>query len=81
MDHIEEEIRDIMFYICNLATLLELNMETILEKNIKKLAKRYPKGFKSEKSINRFVFSFKHRLWSCRDKVVNNSLILWNKEI
>ena len=62
VDHIEEEIRDVMFYICNLATLLELNMETILEKNIKKLAKRYPKGFESEKSINRFVFHFRHRL-------------------
>ena len=36
VDHIEEEIGDVMFYICNLATLLELNMETILEKNIKK---------------------------------------------
>ena len=51
-----------MFYICNLVTLLEINMETILEKNIKKLAKRYPKGFESEKSINRIVFRVRHRL-------------------
>lgn len=53
VDHVEEEIGDVMFYICNLATLLGLNMETILDKNINKLAKRYPKGFESERSINR----------------------------
>ena len=50
---LSEEIGDVMWYLTNLATLLGLPMEEILEENIKKLEERYPKGFSEEKSINR----------------------------
>ena len=50
---VHEELGDIMFYITNLATALEMDMEMILENNISKLAKRYPNGFSSEDSIAR----------------------------
>ena len=51
--HIEEELGDTMFYICNLATLLDINMEEVLEKNIEKLNKRYKNGFSYKASIDR----------------------------
>ena len=51
--HIEEELGDTMFYICNLATLLDINMEDVLEKNIEKLNKRYKNGFSYKASIDR----------------------------
>ena len=52
-EHIAEELGDTMFYICNLATLLDINMEDVLEKNIEKLNKRYKNGFSCKASIDR----------------------------
>lgn len=51
--HLKEEIGDVMFYIVNLANVLELDMEEVLEDNINKLRKRYPQGFDADRSINR----------------------------
>ena len=51
--HLEEEIGDLMWYIVNLATIYDLSMETILDKNIEKLHKRYKVGFTKRESINR----------------------------
>lgn len=48
-----EELGDIMWYLTNIATLFNLPMDNILDKNIKKLEERYPEGFSEEKSINR----------------------------
>lgn len=53
IDHIEEEIGDVMFYIANLCNILNLDLEDILECNYNKLLKRYPEGFSEERSINR----------------------------
>ena len=53
MDHIKEEIGDVMFYMVNLCNALVLDLETLLEKNYAKLLKRYPEGFNSEQSVNR----------------------------
>lgn len=53
IQHLSEEIGDVMFYIVNLATVLGLDMCEILENNISKLKKRYPEGFDADKSINR----------------------------
>lgn len=53
VEHLAEEMGDVMFYIVNLATLIGIEMEDVLEKNVRKLEKRYPNGFNSENSINR----------------------------
>lgn len=50
---VEKELGDVMWYIANLATRLDLSMENILEKNIEKLKIRYPKQFSYEDSLNR----------------------------
>ena len=50
---VAEEIGDLMFYIVNLCTLLDLDMRVVLQGNVDKLKKRYPNGFEVEKSINR----------------------------
>ena len=52
-EHITEELGDTMFYICNLATLLDIDMKDVLEKNIEKLNKRYKNGFSCKASIDR----------------------------
>ncbi|MBR5794962.1 MAG: nucleoside triphosphate pyrophosphohydrolase family protein [Erysipelotrichaceae bacterium] len=48
-----EELGDVAWYLAELATVLEVDLDTILMNNIKKLAKRYPDGFKEEDSIYR----------------------------
>lgn len=50
---VEEELGDVMFYISNLATSLNISMENVLENNVEKLRKRYPNGFSKEDAIIR----------------------------
>ena len=53
LEHVEEELGDVMFYIVNLATLMGINMEAAIERNFEKLLKRFPNGFSVEDSIAR----------------------------
>ena len=52
-DDLEEEIGDMLFYLAWLFRLYNIDMETVLEKNVEKLKKRYPDGFDVERSIKR----------------------------
>ncbi len=52
-DKLVEELGDVAWYLAELAMVLEVDLDTILTNNIKKLAKRYPEGFKEEDSIYR----------------------------
>ncbi len=47
------ELGDVAWYLAELATVLNVDLEDILKGNIEKLRKRYPEGFSKEKSINR----------------------------
>lgn len=51
--HLAEEIGDTLFYIVNLCTVYNLDVEDILQANVDKLKKRFPNGFDAERSINR----------------------------
>ena len=48
-----EELGDVLWYIIDIASTVGISFETIQQENIKKLDKRYPNGFSSERSINR----------------------------
>lgn len=48
-----KELGDIAWYLAETAYALDIPLEDILRGNIEKLAKRYPEGFSSERSINR----------------------------
>ena len=52
-EKIIEELGDVCWYIAEIATVLDVKLEDILEGNIEKLSKRYKKGFTVEESINR----------------------------
>ena len=54
--NVEEEIGDLMWYIVNFCTEYDIDLESVLDKNISKLQKRFPdKVFSSEHAINRNV--------------------------
>jgi len=48
-----KELGDIAWYLAEMATVLDIEMEEIFVKNIEKLKKRYPEGFDKEKSLHR----------------------------
>lgn len=48
-----KELGDVAWYLAEAAYALDIDLETILIKNIEKLKKRYPEGFSKENSINR----------------------------
>lgn len=52
-DQLINELGDVCWYIVILAKGLGADLETVMKKNIEKLMKRYPDGFKKENSINR----------------------------
>ena len=52
-DKLIKELGDIAWYLAEMATVLDIELEEVLERNIEKLKKRYPEGFDKEKSVNR----------------------------
>lgn len=52
-EHLLEEIGDVAWYLAELATVLDVDLEEVLANNIEKLKARYPEGFESVRSINR----------------------------
>lgn len=47
------ELGDVCWYIAIMATGLNVDLETVMKKNIEKLMKRYPDGFEKERSLHR----------------------------
>ena len=52
-EHLIKELGDIAWYLAEVATVLDVDLEEVLTRNIEKLKARYPEGFSIEKSINR----------------------------
>lgn len=53
VDKLKKELGDIQWYIADLCSKHNLDLEDVAKTNIDKLNKRYPEGFSTEKSINR----------------------------
>ena len=52
-ERLAKELGDIAWYLAETAWALDIPLEDIFRGNIEKLAKRYPEGFASERSLNR----------------------------
>ena len=52
-EKIIKELGDVAWYMAEIATVLEVELEDVLVQNIEKLKKRYPEGFSTEKSVHR----------------------------
>lgn len=53
ISHIEKELGDLMWFIAEYCTAMDLNLDDVMKKNIDKLKARYPDGFEVEKSLHR----------------------------
>ena len=54
-EKIVKELGDVAWYMAEIATVLDVELEDVFVQNIEKLKKRYPEGFSVEKSVNREV--------------------------
>ena len=54
-EKLAKELGDIAWYLAETAWAMDIPLENILQKNLDKLAKRYPDGFDSARSVNRSV--------------------------
>ena len=54
-DVVVKELGDVMWYVAEICSALQLDMSDVAGRNIEKLQARYPDGFSSERSINRAV--------------------------
>ena len=52
-EHLIKELGDVLWYVVLAAQILDVDLETIMKKNIDKLLARYPNGFSEERSKNR----------------------------
>ena len=52
-DKLVKELGDVLWYIAEVCTSLDLSIDEVMKKNIEKLTKRYQNGFSKEASINR----------------------------
>ncbi|KEI78146.1 nucleotide pyrophosphohydrolase [Clostridium botulinum A2 117] len=52
-DKLIEELGDVLWYITYLSKVIGSDLETIANKNIEKLKKRYPEGWDPDRSIHR----------------------------
>lgn len=52
-DKLKDELGDVLWYLSNLAELMDIDLRDIAEHNIEKLKQRYPDGFSKERSQNR----------------------------
>lgn len=48
-----KELGDVAWYLAETAFALDVDLETVMIRNIEKLKQRYPKGFETERSKNR----------------------------
>jgi NTP pyrophosphatase (non-canonical NTP hydrolase) len=52
-DKLVNELGDVCWYIAILASGLNVDLETVMKKNIEKLQRRYPDGFDTSRSLHR----------------------------
>lgn len=51
--HVKKELGDVLWFVAEVATAYEWDLNEIAEMNIEKLEARYPNGFEVEKSLHR----------------------------
>jgi NTP pyrophosphatase (non-canonical NTP hydrolase) len=52
-EHMLLELGDVAWYLALSAYALDCDLETVFQKNLEKLRKRYPDGFATERSLHR----------------------------
>lgn len=53
-----EEMGDVLWFMAELADVLDVPLEEVARRNIEKLRKRYPNGFDEDRSVNREQYSY-----------------------
>ena len=52
-DDLKDELGDVLWYVAEVASAMEWDLEEVAQHNIDKLHRRYPEGFDAEMSLHR----------------------------
>lgn len=52
-DDLKDELGDVLWYVAEVASAMEWDLEEVAQHNIDKLRRRYPEGFDAEMSLHR----------------------------
>lgn len=52
-DNLKDELGDVLWYVAEVASAMEWDLEEVAQHNIDKLRRRYPEGFDAEMSLHR----------------------------
>lgn len=52
-EHLIKEVGDLLWFVAEFCTAIDVDLEAVARTNIDKLMKRYPDGFAAENSLNR----------------------------
>ena len=52
-EHLNKEVGDLLWFVAEMCSALDWEMEDVMQLNIDKLRARYPEGFEVEKSLHR----------------------------
>ena len=52
-EHLIEELGDVMWYVANLCTVLNVSLDVVLEQNVDKLKHRYPEMYGGTKDVEK----------------------------
>ena len=52
-DHLAKELGDVMWYVAEAASAMDIELDDVMQKNIDKLKARYPEGFEVDRSVHR----------------------------
>ena len=57
VDKVSKELGDVLWYVAEICSVLNIDMGKVAQQNISKLKKRYPDGFSKERSVNRATYA------------------------
>ena len=53
INKVSNEAGDLVWYLCNILNVFNINLSDVMDANIAKLKARYPSGFDKNRSVNR----------------------------
>lgn len=69
-EKLQKELGDVLWYVAEMCSALDINLEDVMVQNIAKLKERYPEGFETDRSINRPDSKEEKYCFECKKKEI-----------
>jgi len=69
-EKLQKELGDVLWYVAEMCSALDISLEDVMVQNIAKLKERYPEGFETNRSINRPDSKEEKYCFECKKKQI-----------